>query len=719
MGLKKTKLILFLVASMLLCCGCSAPISQDSDSCPWDETKIALPDGVKVAYDIYTTNDGDLMLAAGGINAGVVQIYSLQKNGQWEPAYSLGETLENETSGLVPTAVSGGEDGTVVCIFSNDDRSSQRMILVDANGVYNSLELDASLNKIISAKLLEETRCYIVDEENQLSLVDISNGESLYSIEAPSNKYVADYDIVDDALYVIWGDADEYLLKEYRIDTGELSAEVNLSGLGPMDKSPLLYVDGGSVGLLSSAGISKVDGDEASLVSTLDGTNLTNAGMIPIASASLDDGSFCVEYLLPGNMLEPCAIYHYAKQVEAKEKKELVLYTLYENTGIEQAVASFRDVNPNVNITVRTGIVAGSEITPEDAIRSLNADIVSDNAPDLILLDGLPYERMAKEGYLANLGEMVDSLTVSGKYFDNVIRSVNVDDDCYGIPTRLSLPGLVGSSDAIAAIDGLEGFDADDVTYSSMSSLRALCIAYFAGSDNLNNREMLESFLVSCKSVVSQIEGKEEDSGAVDYAERLVNTLNRDSKSHFGMSPSLIEGTSDLEVGVISDAGTFGMLQLNADYIDDGKYGIFEVGGISSFEPMSVVGMSSTCNNVNEAKAFIDFLLSDTQQTLTQLTGIPVNKSSLSSFLEQIGGYEISKMGSGTDESYSIDGLGSEEIGGILSSISQCSSCYFNDEIIEEIIKSAVIEYCIEEKPLDEIASEANRKISLYCLQQS
>ena len=149
------------------------------------------------------------------------------------------------------------------------------------------------------------------------------------------------------------------------------------------------------------------------------------------------------------------------------------------------------------------------------------------------------------------------------------------------------------------------------------------------------------------------------------------------------------------------------------------KYGIFEVGGISSFEPMSVVGMSSTCNNVNEAKAFIDFLLSDTQQTLTQLTGIPVNKSSLSSFLEQIGGYEISKMGSGTDESYSIDGLGSEEIGGILSSISQCSSCYFNDEIIEEIIKSAVIEYCIEEKPLDEIASEANRKISLYCLQQS
>ena len=593
------------------------------------------------------------------------------------------------------------------------------MILVDANGVYNSLELDASLNKIISAKLLEETRCYIVDEENQLSLVDISNGESLYSIEAPSNKYVADYDIVDDALYVIWGDADEYLLKEYRIDTGELSAEVNLSGLGPMDKSPLLYVDGGSVGLLSSAGISKVDGDEASLVSTLDGTNLTNAGMIPIASASLDDGSFCVEYLLPGNMLEPCAIYHYAKQIEAKEKKELVLYTLYENTGIEQAVASFRDVNPNVNITVRTGIVAGSEITPEDAIRSLNADIVSGNAPDLILLDGLPYERMAKEGYLANLGEMVDSLTVSGKYFDNVIRSVNVDDDCYGIPTRLSLPGLVGSSDAIAAIDGLEGFDADDVTYSSMSSLRALCIAYFAGSDNLNNREMLENFLVSCKSVVSQIEGKEEDSGAVDYAERLVNTLNRDSKSHFGMSPSLIEGTSDLEVGVISDAGTFGMLQLNADYIDDGKYGIFEVGGISSFEPMSVVGMSSTCNNVNEAKAFIDFLLSDTQQTLTQLTGIPVNKSSLSSFLEQIGGYEISKMGSGTDESYSIDGLGSEEIGGILSSISQCSSCYFNDEIIEEIIKSAVIEYCIEEKPLDEIASEANRKISLYCLQQS
>ena len=719
MGLKKTNLILSLVASMLLCCGCSAPISQDSDSCPWDETKIALPDGVKVAYDIFSTSDGDLMLAAGGINASAVQIYSLQKDGQWELAYSLGETMENETSGLVPTAVSGAEDGTVVCIFSNDDRSSQRLFLVDANGAYDSFELDASLNKIISAKLFEDTRYFIVDEENQLSLVDISNGEALYSIEAPSNKYVADYDIVDDALYVVWSNADEYLLKKYCIDTGELSADVNLSGLGPMDKSPLLYVDGGSVGLLSSAGISRVDGDEVGLVSTLDGTNLTNSGMVPIASASLDDGSFYVEYLLPGNMLEPCAIYHYARQIEAKEKKELVLYTLYENIGIEQAAASFRDVDPNVNITVRTGIVADSEISPEDAIRSLNADIVSGNAPDLILLDGLPYERMAKEGYLANLSEMVDSLTASGKYFDNAIQSVNVDDVCYGVPTRLSLPGLVGSSDAIAAIDGIEGFDTDDVTYSSMSSLRALCIADFAGSDNLNNRKVFESFLVSCKSVVNQIEGKEEDSGAVDCAERLVDTLNRDSKSHFGMSPSLIEGASDLEVGVISDAGTFGMLRLSADYIDDGKYGILEVGGISSFEPMSVVGISSTCNNENEAKAFIDFLLSDAQQTLTQLTGIPVNKSSLSSFLEQIGGYEISKMGLGADESYSIGGLESEEIEEIISSISQCSSCYFNDEIIEEIIKSAVTEYCIEEKPLDEIVSEANRKISLYRLQQS
>lgn len=719
MGLKKTNLILFLVASMLLCCGCGASISQDSDSCPWDETKIALPDGVKVAYDIFSTNDGNLMLAAGGTNASAVQIYLLQKDGQWESTYSLGETLENETNGLVPTAVSGAEDGTVVCIFSNDDRSSQRLFLVDANGAYDGFELDASLNKIISAKLLDNTRCYFVDEENQLSLVDISNGEVLYSIEAPSNMYVADYDIVDDALYIIWGDADEYLLKKYRIDTGELSAEVNLSGLGPMDKSPLLYVDGGSVGLLSSAGISRVDGDEVGLASTLDGTNLANAGMVPIASASLDDGSFYVEYLLPGNMLEPCAIYHYARQIEAKEKKELVLYTLYENIGIEQAVASFRDVDPNVNITVRTGIVADSEISPEDAIRSLNADIVSGNAPDLILLDGLPYERMAKEGYLANLSEMVDSLTASGKYFDNAIQSVNVDDVCYGVPTRLSLPGLVGSSDAVAAIDGIEGFETDDVTYSSMSSLRALCIADFAGSDNLNNRKVFESFLVSCKSVVNQIEGKEEGSGAVDCAERIVDTLNRDSKSHFGMSPSLIEGASDLEVGVISDAGTFGMLRLSADYIDDGKYGILEVGGISSFEPMSVVGISSTCNNVNEAKAFIDFLLSDTQQALTQLTGIPVNKSSLSSFLEQIGGYEISKMGFGADESYSIGGLGSEEIEEIISSISQCSSCYFNDEIIEEIIKSAVTEYCIEEKPLDEIVSEANRKISLYRLQQS
>ena len=719
MGLKKTNLILFLVASMLLCCGCGAPISQDSDSCPWDETKIALPDGVKVAYDIFSTSDGDLMLAASGANTSVVQIYLLQKDGQWESTYSLGETLENEASGLVPTAVSGAEDGTVVCIFSNDDRSCQRLFLVDANGAYDSFELDASLNKIVSAKLFEDTRYFIVDEENQLSLVDISNGEALYSIEAPSNKYVADYDIADDALYVVWGDTDEYLLKKYRIDTGELSADVNLPGLGPMDKSPLLYVDGGSVGLLSSAGISRVDGDEVGLVSTLDGTNLTNSGMVPIASASLDDGSFYVEYLLPGNMLESCAMYHYARQIEAKEKKELVLYTLYENIGIEQAAASFRDVDPNVNITVRTGIVADSEISPEDAIRSLNADIVSGNAPDLILLDGLPYERMAKEGYLANLSEMVNSLTASGKYFDNAIQSVNVDDVCYGVPTRLSLPGLVGSSDAIAAIDGIEGFDTDDVTYSSMSSLRALCIADFAGSDNLNDRKVFESFLVSCKSVVNQIEGKEEDSGAVDCAERLVDTLNRDSKSHFGMSPSLIEGASDLEVGVISDAGTFGMLRLSADYIDDGKYGILEVGGISSFEPMSVVGISSTCNNVNEAKAFIDFLLSDTQQTLTQLTGIPVNKSSLSSFLEQIGGYEISKMGLGADESYSIGGLESEEIEEIISSISQCSSCYFNDEIIEEIIKSAVTEYCIEEKPLDEIVSEANRKISLYRLQQS
>lgn len=72
-----------------------------------------------------------------------------------------------------------------------------------------------------------------------------------------------------------------------------------------------------------------------------------------------------------------------------KELEEINIYSLYENTSIRQYGARYQNDNPHIVINYEVGITEGSGQTENDAIKTLNTELMSSNGPDILILDNL------------------------------------------------------------------------------------------------------------------------------------------------------------------------------------------------------------------------------------------------------------------------------------------------------------------------------------------
>ena len=97
---------------------------------------------------------------------------------------------------------------------------------------------------------------------------------------------------------------------------------------------------------------------------------------------------------------------------------------------------------------MRVGIPADSGVTADDAQRALNASLLAGDGPDVIVLDGLPLDRMAQQGMLLNLADARDLLLGSDSFYENILFGLGDASD-YAVPTSFSLPVIEGSENLL------------------------------------------------------------------------------------------------------------------------------------------------------------------------------------------------------------------------------------------------------------------------------
>ena len=177
---------------------------------------------------------------------------------------------------------------------------------------------------------------------------------------------------------------------------------------------------------------------------------------------------------------------------QAVQKKIISLATLYDgNSTLQKTVVAFNKQSTEYQIKIKPYIedtVEWTENTYSDAVSRLNADIVSNDCPDIIDLSDVNIKNLASKGAFEDLTPYLESSTVANKadFVPSVLEAYNFNGvqvtvpKYFNIATLLAKTSLVGEEpgwtldDVIALADANP--DAGLMQYVTKESALQICM---------------------------------------------------------------------------------------------------------------------------------------------------------------------------------------------------------------------------------------------------
>lgn len=151
------------------------------------------------------------------------------------------------------------------------------------------------------------------------------------------------------------------------------------------------------------------------------------------------DGSFVVRYTSDGR--DRLCRYVFDGDAPIREAAgTMTVWALNDSNTLRGAIAEFRALHPEVDVVLELGHTAGGDgLQDSDIITALNTRLVAGNAPDVLILDGLPARGYIQKGALLDLAGLVDE----SDYFANILNAWRTDGGVWAYPTFAKLCVLV------------------------------------------------------------------------------------------------------------------------------------------------------------------------------------------------------------------------------------------------------------------------------------
>lgn len=110
-------------------------------------------------------------------------------------------------------------------------------------------------------------------------------------------------------------------------------------------------------------------------------------------------------------------------------KETITLATQFLNYNLRDVIIQYNRSNPNYRIEVNDYSVYNTEEDWEAGLTKLNTEILAGNVPDIIDLNGLPYERLAAKGILEDLYPYLDADKELSRddFFPNILQALEQD----------------------------------------------------------------------------------------------------------------------------------------------------------------------------------------------------------------------------------------------------------------------------------------------------
>ncbi|MCI9083511.1 MAG: carbohydrate ABC transporter substrate-binding protein [Lachnospiraceae bacterium] len=419
--------------------------------------------------------------------------------------------------------------------------------------------------------------------------------------------------------------------------------------------------------------------------------------------------------------------YEYDADLPTMPEHELVVYSLKENSVIEKIISDFQLAHPQVFVRYEVGMSDSSVKDETDAISSLNTEIMAGNGPDVLILNGLPWDSYQKKGMLENLRGGLDAYIEQDKVFENLFSAYQSDGSQYVIPISFKFPVLIGKEEAVSDVNSSEELlktaeDTGDLPpffRKNQALLRYMFSIYWQRIEKEGqiSEQELKAVLEHVKQINDVLQRKENE-----VSQFFTGDEERDKNYDLFAKDNWLDVWNIKYGNVAMDLGYLSCLKDFADICSQNlSYQTISDGVFSAL----IAGINKESKKIEIAEKFLTFALSDEEQKIFMdgmymvIMGFPVNKTAFENMVTQALQSETQEQGKGAvnlEENFVWPEH--EDFEQLEKKIVSLDTPAMEDNIIMNTILENAVPYLSGEKEIDVTVNEIIQSIELYLLER-
>lgn len=522
--------IMLLFTGMLLLIGLSACNKSGKE---YVEKTLELPEGITYASDIVKMEDGKLEIAGINREDSVIGIWESEDNGSsWKKIQDLGEFLKGKEN-VEDVRVELTEQGEGMLIIQTQELPY--FYYFDLAGTVRKIENSNAWkireNEIVELGYVSGSTLFCRTQDEKYLLCDMTSGDAAELDLA--KKRVLSYCAEGEDLYVLTEKGILCFDKQAKPKELEHDAVKNVK---KYLKTAKLGMDTGFTVFHCNGELEVCLSDETEIVcfrgkdsKTIMNRTKTSLGRETVFLQKL--------YLLENEEVlmlaqddEESILAKFIQEETKKGKKALTIYSLEDNMSVQELVHMYQKKHPTVDVELQIGI-SDETITREDAIKRLNSSLISENGPDIILFDGLPYEKYIEQGLLEDIKPFVETQAEEKHLFSKMLDIYSVDGKQYGVPLFFSMMSMT-SVNEIGDMNTMQDFmsqveacakDGEKSVFEKWSFDQIVAMLYrLYVADSVNGMEeadakKIEEFYVAVKKLYEMEDMKEVEEAGKNF----------------------------------------------------------------------------------------------------------------------------------------------------------------------------------------------------------
>lgn len=422
-------------------------------------------------------------------------------------------------------------------------------------------------------------------------------------------------------------------------------------------------------------------------------------------------------------------------------KQTLSLAVMYMDYQMQSKIIDFNRHSDTTRIEVRDYSEFNTEDDYTAGITKLTTEIMAGNMPDLLSLNGLPYDQLASKGLLEDLYPYLDADEELNRedFFPTVLQALEYKGGLYQVAPSFQILTLIGASSVVGDTPGW--------TYDDFNAALATMPAGCSPLDQYTTRGDILSRLVTLEMdrLVDWTTGKcsfdsQEYIDILNFANRFQATFDWD---HYEWSEDESAETRIAE-------GRQMLMAASIYSVDDLLYNDFYFGGDATYIGYptsegagsmmtlnSSFGMSANCADKAAAWAFLRAVLSEEYQE--NIWGLPINVNAFNKKLEESmtpqyqldseGNYvldsegervQISRGGVGMADGtvHNFYAMTQEQADKLLEVINTTTRVVSENDSLINIVLEEAEPFFLGQKSAEEVARLTQSKVSLYVNEQ-